>query len=254
MLSASGLTVSVNERLLVEDLSLDVAAGEVVAVLGKNGAGKTLTLKTLAALREPDAGEIRLHDRTLAQYGRRELARELALLPQDVEDVFPSTVTETAQIGRHPYLGLLGLETAADRAACRSALSRVGLNALAGRDVQSLSGGERRRVAIAQILCQSPSCYLLDEPLNHLDPQHQLDVLEIFRELANDGAAVLAALHDVNLARRFADRALVLYGDGEWHCGPVADLLVPDTLSRLYGVAMEAVRWRDGTLFVPTAD
>ena len=116
----------------------------------------------------------------------------------------------------------------------------------------TLSGGERRRLAVAQVLTQAPGIYLLDEPTNHLDPQHQLDVLKIFRKAANDGNVVIASLHDVNLASRFADRCLLLFGDGRWTIGDAASVLTADKLSDLYATPMESVPWRDGSLFVAT--
>ena len=254
MLTCNALDVRIADRTLVSNLDLDVRAGEIIAVLGPNGAGKSLTLLSLAGLRPADAGEIRLGEQTLDNYPRRRLAQELALLPQHIEDAFPATVAETALIGRFPYAGLLGIESASDIDLSRQALERVGLAALSERDVQSLSGGERRRLAVAQILAQDPGCFLLDEPLNHLDPQHQLEVLGIFRALADQGRAVVASLHDVNLASRFADRVLALHGDGRWHCGTTDEVLRPNLLSELFSVNMDAVTWRDRDLFVPTTD
>jgi iron complex transport system ATP-binding protein len=133
-------------------------------------------------------------------------------------------------------------------------LASVDLDDLAARDVLTLSGGERRRLAIAQVLTQAPDLYLLDEPTNHLDPQHQLDALRLFRERADNGAAVIASLHDVNLAVRFADRCLLLYGDGRWDLGTTADILGSDRLSELYSTPMEAVAWRNRELFVASGD
>jgi iron complex transport system ATP-binding protein len=121
---------------------------------------------------------------------------------------------------------------------------------LAQRDVLTLSGGERRRLAIAQVLTQQPDIYLLDEPTNHLDPQHQLDAMRVFRQAADNGAAVMASLHDVNLAVRFADRCLLLFGDGRWELGPSTEVLVETRLSELFATPMEAVSWRSHTLFV----
>ena len=109
---------------------------------------------------------------------------------------------------------------------------------------------ERRRLAIAQVLTQAPDVYLLDEPTNHLDPQHQLEALRVFRNAADHGAAVVAALHDVNLAVRFADRCLLLFGDGRWEAGPREEVLNEAVLSELYSTRMEAVRWRAHELFV----
>ena len=126
----------------------------------------------------------------------------------------------------------------------------MGLAELTGRDILTLSGGERRRLALAQVLAQSPAVYLLDEPTNHLDPQHQLDAMRVFRAAADAGASVVATLHDVNLAVRFADRCLLLYGDGRWTLGPSANVLNEDNLSELFATPMEVVSWRSQQLFV----
>ena len=250
MLSCADLCIDVPGRTLVDGLDLDVRPGEFVAILGQNGAGKTLTLLTLAGLRPPGAGAVHVIDRDIALAPRHWIARRLALLPQVIEDIFPATVMETALIGRHPHIGRFKLESAADVAIAEQALDAMRLNAMAGRDILTLSGGERRRLAIAQVLAQAPDVYLLDEPTNHLDPQHQLDALTVFREAADAGAAVVASLHDVNLAVRFADRCLLLFGDGRWECGGSRETLNADTLTELYSTPMEVVHWRSHQLFV----
>ena len=181
---------------------------------------------------------------------RADIARQLALLPQLVDDIFPSTVLDTALIGRHPHIPRLGWESSDDRETAIRALGTMHIDDLAMRDVLTLSGGERRRVAVAQILAQCPDVYLLDEPTNHLDVQHQLDVLRVFRQLADDGATVVASLHDVNLAARYADRCLLLYGDGRWETGDTDDILDEESLEALYGTPIETVSWRSGRLFV----
>ncbi len=252
-LRAESLEVSVPGRTLVRGLDLEVQPRQFLAILGQNGAGKTLTLQTLAGLRKPDSGRVLLQDRALSGWPRRHLAQSLALLPQDSEDAFPSRVLETALIGRHPHIPALQIESESDRALAREALDAMALVRMEDRNVASLSGGERRRLAIAQLLCQQPTYYLLDEPVNHLDPQHQLEVLRLFRRLADDGAAVVATLHDVNLAARFCDRALLLFGDGEWDSGSADDVLSEDRLGTLFDVNMETVRWRDTSLFVAAA-
>jgi len=252
--SCQGLTVEVAGRTLVERLTMDVAQGELIAVLGQNGSGKSLSLHTLAGLRTASAGTVKLHGQDVANEKRQQLAKHLALLPQHVDDIFPATVIDTALIGRHPHIGLLGWESPEDFEAARSALRAVDLEELSARDVLTLSGGERRRLAIAQVLTQAPDLYLLDEPTNHLDPQHQLDALRIFRQQADAGAAVVASLHDVNLAVRFADRCLLLFGDGRWSLGSTEEILDAERLSQLYSTPMEAVTWRDRELFVASGD
>ena len=157
-------------------------------------------------------------------------------------------------IGRHPHIGRFNWESPEDFEVAERSLAAVGLSELGTRDVLTLSGGERRRLAIAQVLTQEPGIYLLDEPTNHLDPQHQLDALELFRAKADQGACVIASLHDVNLAVRYADRCLLLYGDGRWELGETAAILGEETLSSLYSTPMEAVDWRSTKLFVASGN
>jgi iron complex transport system ATP-binding protein len=250
LLNVSGLRVSVPGRLLVDALEMRLARGEFIAVLGRNGSGKTLSLLTLAGLRPPDAGAIRLGGDAIGSLQRHEVAKQLALLPQDTDDIFPATVLDTALVGRHPHIGRLRWESPQDRELARGSLAMVGIEDLADRDVLSLSGGERRRLAIAQILTQAPDVYLLDEPTNHLDPQHQVETLRIFRQAADNGAGVIASLHDVNLAARVADRCLLLFGDGRWEFGATDEVLDEERLEALFETPMEAVSWRGGRLFV----
>lgn len=252
--SCSNVYISVAGRALVNDLSLDIERGEFLAVIGQNGVGKTLTMHTLAGLRPADAGEIRVNGRDTAASRRQELARHLALLPQHVDDIFPATALDTAMIGRHPHIGRFAWESDDDFRIAHAALEAVGLAGFAARDVLTLSGGERRRLAIAQILTQQPSVYLLDEPTNHLDPQHQLEALQLFRDKADDGAVVIANLHDVNLGVRYADRCLLLYGDGRWDLGETADILDARRLTELYGTTIEALDWRSSKLFFASGD
>ena len=250
LLACEGVRVSVPGRILVDGLNLALARGEFIALLGRNGTGKTLSLLTLAGLRAAAGGSIALLGRGLATMARRDVARKLALLPQDTEDIFPATVMDTALIGRHPHVGRLRWESVEDHDVARAALDAAGIGDLADRDVLSLSGGERRRLAIAQILTQDPDVYLLDEPTNHLDPQHQLDALRIFRAAADRGAGIIASLHDVNLAARFADRCLLLFGDGRWELGPVSEILDETRLAEVYAVSMDAIEWRGKRYFI----
>jgi iron complex transport system ATP-binding protein len=252
LLSTHDLGVDVPGRQLVDALNVAFTSGEFVAVLGRNGAGKTLTLSTLAGLRDPARGHVRIEDADVSAIRRQDIAKRLALLPQSVDDIFPSTVLETAMIGRHPHIGRFRWESADDSEITLGALRTMDVDNLADRNVLTLSGGERRRVAIAQIIAQEPEIFLLDEPTNHLDPQHQLDVLNIFRDKADEGACVVASLHDVNLAARFADRCLLLYGDGRWEIGSGEEILTETRLETLFGTTMEAVEWRGTRLFVAT--
>ena len=252
-LTAESLTIRVPGRLLVDALDLSIRSGEFVAILGQNGSGKSLCMMTLAGLRAPDGGRVLLGGEPIERVPRAALAKRLSLLPQVVEDLFPSTVLETALIGRYPHIGRFSWESAQDRDIASASLDTMDLGAFAGRDVLTLSGGERQRLAVAQILTQQPGVFLLDEPTNHLDPQHQVDVMRTFRQRADAGDAVAASLHDVNLASRFADRCLLLFGDGRWRLGGRDEVLDEATLSELYGTPMERVPWRDGSVFIAAA-
>jgi iron complex transport system ATP-binding protein len=233
-LSAVKVSVRAGQRELVRELSVQFVPGEVLVILGRNGSGKTLTLHTLAGLRRPAAGGVLLDGAGLGELKRRAVALRLGLLPQDLEDAFVTTAIETVLIGRHPHLSLWQWETAEDERLAHEALAAVDMGDFAGRRTDTLSGGEQRRVAVAALLAQQPAIFLLDEPTNHLDPHHQLAVLGLFRELANSGRTVITTLHDPTLAARFADRVLLLYGDGRWALGPVGTTLTAAALSELY--------------------
>lgn len=254
VLEIRNLDVSVPGRTLVSSMNLSLRRGEFVAMLGPNGTGKTLSMLTFAGLRDPAAGGVILGGESIASMSRPAIAKLLALLPQDVDDIFPATVLDTVLVGRHPHIPRFHWETGADRDIAMHALQQMDIAGLAARDVRTLSGGERRRAGVAQILAQAPEVYLLDEPTNHLDPQHQLDVLNVFRGAVNDGATVIASLHDVNLAVRYADRCLLLFGDGRWQLGRTPDILNETTLEALYGTPIDAVPWRSHVLFVASGD
>jgi len=249
-LAARAVSVHAGARELVRGLSIEFSPGELVAILGRNGSGKTLTLHTLAGLREPAAGEVALDGVPLGELKRRAIALRLGLLPQDLEDAFVTTAMETVLIGRHPHLALWQWETAADERLAHAALAAVDMGDFAGRRTDTLSGGEQRRVAVAALLAQQPGIFLLDEPTNHLDPHHQLVVLGLFRELARSGRTVITTLHDPTLAARFADRVLLLHGDGRWTLGAVREALTAATLSELYLAPMMELHQDGRRVFV----
>jgi iron complex transport system ATP-binding protein len=250
LLECSQLSVHIGDRCLVASLELQIARGSLTCVLGCNGSGKTTTLHTLAGVRPRASGNIAIDGRPLDIWPRKSLAQRVGLLTQDSEDPFPSTVLESVLVGRHPHIGFWGWESEADRRIARDALSAVGLQGFEHRDVTTLSGGERRRVAIASLLTQDPELALLDEPTNHLDPHHQIEVLRMFRARADDGRAVMATLHDAGLAARVADQVLLLFGDGQWVCGSVERVLTASNLSRLYRMPMRELNWEGGRTFV----
>ena len=236
LLECNALRVAVPGRVLIEHLDCAIRAGEFLALLGGNGTGKSLLLRTMAGLRAPAAGQVRLAGANIGTLARRDVARRLGFLPQDPEAPPQGNVRETVLLGRFAHLGFWRSPGAADDALVARALDEVGLSALATRELGSLSGGEQRRAAIARLRVQSPSVYLLDEPTNHLDPAQQISVLQGMRDLTRGGAAAIVSLHEPNLALRFADRVALLSGEGDASLVDTADLETGH-LGRLYGLS-----------------
>jgi iron complex transport system ATP-binding protein len=252
LLYVRDLDVNIGSVRVAAGLGFDLAAGERLAILGRNGTGKTTLLTTLAGLREAEAGTIALCGEDYAALDARRAAQLRGLLPQGHLDAFQSTVLETALIGRHPHLGRWHWEGKEDERIAREALAAVDLAGLGSREVHTLSGGERQRLAIAALLAQQPRLYLLDEPLAHLDLNHQIAVLELLSRRARDeGVGIVMVLHDINLALRHADRALLLFGEGRTLEGPVEAVLTADSLSRLYGHPLRELRDGGARHFVP---
>lgn len=252
LLSASGVTVRAGRAVLLDEVSLTVAAGETVALVGPNGAGKSTLLKVLSGEIRPAAGEVTLKGRAVAGYPPRMLAAHRAVLPQSIALTFPFTVEEIVQMGA----GDRARPSVADE--IDAALRAVDLVAHRHRIMTTLSGGEQQRAHFARILVQlacgeaehGPGLLLLDEPTASLDLRHQLDLLQMARARAEKGTAVIAVLHDLNLATLFARRIVMLnrgrlVADGTPHA-TVTDAL----LERVFGVSAAVGRVPEGVPFV----
>jgi iron complex transport system ATP-binding protein len=234
ILEARRLTVEVAGRRLCESLSFTVETGQCWGLLGPNGSGKTTLLHTLAGLRAPASGNVSARGRPLTQLSRRARARHIGIMLQNEDYVFPVNALERVLAGRHPHLPPFAWETHQDVEAAHAALSQVDLAAFADRLVATLSGGERRRLQIAALLCQAPRLALLDEPENDLDLRFQSRLLgQLVRRFTLPHHAVLMVSHDVNLTRRHCSH-LILLGDGNADTGPVAELGSAERLSALY--------------------
>ena len=251
-LIAQALSVTIADKQVCRDLDLHVRRGHRWAVLGANGSGKTTLLHTLAGFRPAQGGEIMIEGRHLNTWQPRQRARLLGMLLQHYDDPFPSTVLETALIGRHPHLQRWEWEDSDDVAQARKALESMDLAGFENRTIATLSGGERRRLAIATLLTQNPQLLLLDEPTNHLDLFHQLRALNLFTHLASqEDRAIMMVLHDITSAARYCDHALLLFGEGETLAGTITDVVTEENLARLYGHPIRCLTGPDGDVWTP---
>ena len=251
-LTAQALTVRIGPQWACRDLDLQLGPGESWGVLGGNGVGKTTLLHTLAGLRKPAGGRIAIDGIELRHCRRRHLARRLGVLFQDSHDAFPATVLETALTGRHPHHSFWSFGQRKDVALAEQALARLQLLAMRDRQVDTLSGGERRRLAIAALFLQDPVVWLLDEPTNHLDLRRQIQILELVSARARERqGALMMVLHDVNLLNRYCTHGLLMLGEGRALLGPVAAVVNKENLESLYQCQVDALRAGDKTLYVP---
>jgi iron complex transport system ATP-binding protein len=244
------LGVVIGDTRVCQDLDLDLRDGQCWAILGRNGSGKTTLIHTLAGLRPAQQGTILLQQQTLEKYTQRQIARHIGVLFQSETDHFPSTVLEYTLMGRHPHLGWLQWESQDDIAIAEQALQQVDLLGLKQRDINTLSGGERRRMHIACLLTQAPGIAFLDEPGNHLDLQHQIETLSLIRDQYRERLLVMAA-HDINLAARYCSHALLLFGEGETTHGRFNDVVTSANLQRLYGITVNSINADGHTLYYP---
>jgi iron complex transport system ATP-binding protein len=249
---AQSLRCHYGAREVVRSVSLTAQAGTLTAILGPNGAGKSTLLRALAGLGQFE-GEVKLCGDDLRALSRREIARRVALVPQDPVSDVPFTALELVLMGRSPHLGGLGLEGERDRQIAEEALRTVDALALAARPIDQLSGGERRRVFLARALAQQPKILLLDEPTAFLDLGHQAQVLEHARRLSSEGLCVLAVLHDPNLAVAWADQTLLLRDGQAAAQGPTREVLRAQVLRELYGAPVLEVTGKggEGPFFAP---
>ncbi len=252
LLELRNLSISIGTKTVCEDLSLKIGAGQCWGILGQNGIGKTTLLQTLAGLRPPDHGEILLKGAPLLQLHTRMIAREIGVLFQDNRELFPSTVLESALIGRHPYLKRWQWENQEDIDKALRTLQTMELDGMAHRDVSTLSGGEHQRLQIATLLIQNPNLSLLDEPINHLDLRHQIQALKtLTQHLCQPDRALVMVLHDVNLAARFCDHVLLVCGEGIINQGRTDEILTLENLDNLYGYPLRQLETGGRAVFIP---
>jgi len=244
------ISVALGGRVILEGIDFEVAPGEVVGLVGRNGVGKTTLLRLAAGALEPGSGRIRLAEESIGSLSRRALARHLALVPQDLHVPFPFRVGELVLMGRAPHQPLVGLESEHDVALAMAALERLGIADLAERGIETLSGGERQLVLFARALVQDPDVLLLDEPTAFLDLKHRVEVLREIRAFARSGRAALVVSHDLSLAARSCDRIVLLRPGGLAGVGPPAEIFTAENLRLAFGIDTLTFPGPDGALVV----
>ena len=255
LMVVDGVSAGYGENSVLKEVSLEIGAGEKVALIGPNGAGKTTLLRCLIGLHVPTAGVVTLRGRPVSEYGRRQLASEIAYVPQSAEPDLPFTVREVVTMGRYPHLSAFTTVRPRDREAVEGALEMMDLGALGDRGFGALSGGERQRAMVAAALAQEARILVLDEPGAYLDPHHQMQMMRLLMKVsAESQTALVWVTHDINLAALCSDRMLALCDGRVRACGSPDEVMQPELLDGLYGHAFRYVEHPDVALrmVVPT--
>lgn len=235
-IAAHGVRLAYDQRVIAERLDVEITPGSFTVIVGPNACGKSTLLRAMARLLKPTAGQILLDGKAIAQQSPKQVARKLGLLPQTSIAPDGIRVIDLVARGRHPHQSMLRQWSREDRAAVDSALELTGTDALRNRFVDELSGGQRQRVWVAMLLAQESPTMLLDEPTTFLDIAHQYDLLKLFARLNAEGRTIVAVLHDLNQAARFAD-TIVMMRDGEVVAtGTPADVVTADNVERVFGL------------------
>lgn len=247
MISAAGVGFAFGDRTVLDCVTFDAPQGQVLGLVGPNGSGKTTLLRTLYASLAAQGGSVLIDGDQLTSLSAREIARQVAVVVQEVPGELPLLVSDMVLLGRTPHRSGFGGSGAADERIAAAALARVGALHLAAESFDSLSGGERQRVLIARALAQETPHLLLDEPTNHLDVRYQHEVLDLVRTLAaENGRTVIVVLHDLNLAARYCDRILLLASGRVMAAGTPDEVLAPEHLEPVYGVSVRRFELEDG--------
>jgi iron complex transport system ATP-binding protein len=241
-LRADAVTLGYDDRIVVDDLDLAVGPGEITAIVGANGCGKSTVLRALARLLRPSSGSVLLDDVPLSGRSSKEVARIVGLLPQQPTAPEGIAVADLVGRGRHPHQTAFSRWNRHDHEAVAAALVATDVVELADRPIDELSGGQRQRVWIAMALAQETDILLLDEPTSFLDLNHQLEVLDLLSDLNRErGTTIVMVLHDINLAARYAHH-LVALRHGKVHaCGRPEDVITPSLVEEVFGVGCRVV-------------
>lgn len=227
--------ICINSSKILKDITFEIYEGEFLGIIGPNGSGKSTLIRALTGVLKPSRGSIRLRGREVSEIPRKELARTIAVVPQDIPIAFDYSVMEVVLMGRSPYMKRFEIESDKDLKIAADALVRSNLLELAERNVGALSGGERQRVMVARALAQESEIIFLDEPTAHLDINYQVEVLHLIkREINEKGKTGVVVLHDLNLASEFCDRLLMLKDGRIFASGPPEEVITPENVRNVY--------------------
>ena len=241
-IAAEELSYSVEAQALLDGVRLHAGQGQFVGLIGPNGAGKSTLLRALSGMLRQQSGAVRLEGADLRSLSSRDVAAALALVPQIAPYTHGFTSFELVLMGRYPHLGRFAIEGRSDNRIAREAMRQTDTERFADRTLDTLSGGERQRIFVSRALAQQPRILLLDEPTSNLDVYHQLKVLDLVRQLVDDGLTAVAAIHDLHMAARYCDR-LVLLSEGRVLAeGTPEEVLTPEAIESAFGVRCAVYR------------
>ena len=241
-ISTQDLTYEVEGKTLLEGVDFQAQRGQLVGLIGPNGAGKTTLLRTISGILRCRRGSVRLEGSDMMALSPRDVAATLALVPQIAPYTYGFTSIELVLMGRYPHLGRFQIEGREDDRIARDAMRLTETEQFADRTLDTLSGGERQRVFVARALAQQPRILLMDEPTANLDVLHQLKVLDLVRQLVDEGLTAVAAIHDLNMAARYCDRLVLLNSGRVVAEGPPDEVLTTETIESAFGVKSAVYR------------
>ncbi|MGD0203418.1 MAG: ABC transporter ATP-binding protein [Candidatus Bathyarchaeia archaeon] len=237
LLNVNGVECRYGSIKILENVSLSVKEGDFVGIIGPNGSGKTTLLKSISRTLKPHLGTILLDDKDIYSLKSVDVAKQMAVVPQDNTISFSFTALEVVLMGRSPHLSRFQMETESDMAIARKAMDLTNTWQLAARPVNELSGGERQRVIIARALAQKPKILLLDEPLTYLDIVNQLEIMDLVKSLCvKEGIIVMTAIHDLNLAARYCSTAILLKNGKIFSAGRIDEVLTSENIKSVFKV------------------
>lgn len=239
-LCINNVTFSYNSTNVLQNITFRAEEGEIIGIIGPNGAGKSTLLKCINFSLKPKGGAILIDNKNLFQLDRKEIARNIGVVPQNLGINFPFTAFDIVLMGRTPYLGQIDRESLDDIRIAKEAMKITNTEHLAERSIDEISGGERQRVIIARALAQQPKILLLDEPTLHLDINHQLDILELAKELArNTKMIVILVSHDLNLSSRYSDKLILLQSGKIFAIGKPEEVITKENMMDIYRIEIE---------------